>query len=86
MLGALWASRMVLLQSSSDSFKIVRRPYCRIEVLPRKAALCFCCQCHGVLLRAEGVLRISIDCYDTAGSVHLELEIGIVWHRIESTK
>ena len=86
LLAELWASRMVLLQSGPDSFKIVRRPYCRIEVLPRKAALCFCCQCHGVLLSAEGALRISVDCYDTAGFGHLELEIGIVWHRIESSE
>ena len=77
---------MVLLQSGPDSFKIVRRPYCRIEVLPRKAALCFCCQCHGVLLSAEGALRISVDCYDTVWPGHLKLEMGIVWHRIEASK
>ena len=34
----------------------------------------------------EGVFRVSIYCYDTAWSRHLELEISIVWHHIESSK
>ena len=34
----------------------------------------------------EGALRVSIDSYDTTWSGHLELEISIVWHRIESSE
>ena len=45
-----------------------------------------CCEGHGVLLRTEGALCISIDYYNTARSGHLELEIGIVWHCIESSE
>ena len=55
-------------------------------VLLDEAALYFCCQSCGVLLGMEGALRVSIDCYDTAWSGHLEFEISIVWHRIESGK
>ena len=57
-----------------------------IEVLPKEAILYFCCKGRGVLLSTEGVLRISIDCYNTARSGHLELKVGIVWHRIETSK
>ena len=32
------------------------------------------------------LLYVSIDCYDTAWSGHLKLEISIVWHRIDSSK
>ena len=39
-----------------------------------------------MLLSTEGALRVSIDCDDTAWSGHLEFEISIVWHRIESSK
>ena len=39
-----------------------------------------------MLLSTEGALRVSIDCYDTAWSEHLELEISIVRHHIESSK
>ena len=39
-----------------------------------------------MLLGTEGALRISIDCYDTAWSRHLELDISIVRHHIESGK
>ena len=39
-----------------------------------------------MLLSMEGALHVSIDCYDTAWSGHLKLEISIVWHRIESSK
>ena len=41
---------------------------------------------NSVLLCAEGAFRVSIDCYNTAWSGHLELEIGIVRHRIESSE
>ena len=35
---------------------------------------------------AEGAFRVSIDSYDAAWSGHLELEISLVWHRVESSK
>ncbi len=82
----LWTSWIVLLQSSSDSLDGVRGLYCRIEVLSKKTTLYFCCKGHVVLLRTEGALRVSIDCYDAAWSGHLELEISIVRHRIELGK
>ena len=34
----------------------------------------------------RGAFRISIDRYDTAWTGHLELEISIVWHCVESSK
>ena len=37
-----------------------------------------------MLLCSEGALRIAVDCYDTAWTGHLELEISIVWHCIKS--
>ena len=86
LLGELWACHMVLLQSSLNSFKIVRGHYCRIEVLPKKVALSFCCQCRGVLLNAEGALRIPVDCYDTTGSGHLQLEVCVMRYCIEFCK
>ena len=39
-----------------------------------------------MLLCSEGALHISIDCYDAAWTGHLELEISIVQHHIESGK
>ena len=46
----------------------------------------FCRKGRSVLFRTKGTLCISIDCYNTAGSGHLKLEIGIVWHRIKSSE
>ena len=39
-----------------------------------------------MLLGTEGAFRVSINYYDTAWSAHLELEISIVWHRVESSE
>ena len=39
-----------------------------------------------MLLCSEGAFSIAIDCYDAAWPGHLELEISIVWHRVESSK
>ena len=39
-----------------------------------------------MLLGTEGAFRISIDCYDVAWAGHLELEISVVWHFVESSK
>ena len=82
----LLTSWVVLAHGSPDSFDSVREYGCRIKVLLAEAALYFCCQGSGVLLGTEGALRVSIDCYNTAWSGHLELEVGIVRHRIESGK
>ena len=82
----LLTSWTVLLQGSSDSFYSVQGLGRRIKVLLEKAALCFCCEGSGVLLGMEGVFRVSIDCYDTAWSRHLELEISVVWHRVKSSE
>ena len=82
----LLMSRVVLLWNSSDSLDSVRELGRRIEVLLEKAALYFRCQGRGVLLGVEGVLRVSIDCYDTTWSGHLKFEISIVWRCIESSK
>ena len=86
MLGELWTGRTILFQSTLDSLDCVRGLYCRIEGLSKEAALHFCCKGRSVLLRTEGALYISIDCYNTTRSGHLELEVGIVWHRIESSE
>ena len=39
-----------------------------------------------MLLCSEGAFCIAIDCYDAAWTGHLELEISIVWHCVESRK
>ena len=82
----LLTSWTVLPQGSLDSFDSVRELGRRIKVLLEKAALYFCCKGRGVFFSTEGAFRVSIDCYDTAWSGHLELEISVVWHRVESSK
>ena len=39
-----------------------------------------------MLLGAKGAFRVSINFYDAAWSGHLELEISIVRHRVESSE
>ena len=39
-----------------------------------------------MLLGMMGAFRISINCYDAAWSGHLELEVSIMWDRIESSE
>ena len=39
-----------------------------------------------MLLCTKGAFRISVDPDDAAWTGHLELEIGIVWHCIESSE
>ena len=46
----------------------------------------FCREGRSMLFRTEGAVCVSIDCYDPARSWHLELEVCIVWYRIESRK
>ena len=86
MLIKLWTSWTVLLQSSTDSLDSVRELGRRIKVLPEEAALYFYRKGCSMLFSMERAVHISVDCYDTTGSGHLQLEIGIMWHRIESSK
>ena len=86
MLVELLMNWTIMLQSGSNSFGSVRELGRRIKVLPKKATLCFCCKGRGVLLGTEGAFHVSIDCYDTMWSGHLELEISVVWHHIESSE
>ena len=53
LLGELWTCRTILLQGTPDSLDGVRGLYRRIGDLPKKAALYFCCEGRGVLLRTE---------------------------------
>ena len=39
-----------------------------------------------MLLGVEGAFHVSINCYDAACPGHLELEVSIMRHRIESSK
>ena len=39
-----------------------------------------------MLVSTEGAFRVSINCYDAAWTGHLELEISVVWHCVESSK
>ena len=39
-----------------------------------------------MLFCSERAFHVSIDCYDPARSWYLELEVCIVWYRIESSK
>ena len=39
-----------------------------------------------MFLRSEGVFSVSVDRDDSSTAWHLELEMSIVWHRIESRK
>ena len=82
----LWTCRMILLQSTPDTLNGVRGFYRRVGGLPEKVALYFCCEGRSVLLCMEGVFRISINCYDAAWPGQLELEVGIMRHRIESSE
>ena len=82
----LLTSRAVLLQCSLEPLNDVQRLDSRTMMLLEKAALYFCCQGGGVLLCSEGAFHIDIDCYDATWTGHLEIEISIVWHCIESSK
>ena len=46
----------------------------------------FCRKGCSALFCTERVVHISVDCYDPARAWHLELEVCIVWYRIESSK
>ena len=84
LLGELWTCLAILLQGTPDSLEGVRGLYRRIGGLPQKAALHFCCKGSGVLLRTERAFCVSINCYNPARSWHFELEVCIMWYRVES--
>ena len=44
----------------------------------------FCHEGHSMLFRTEGAVCVSIDCYNPARSWHFEIEVCIMWYRIES--
>ena len=46
----------------------------------------FCLKGCSMFFRMERAVHISVDCYDPARAWHLELEVCIVWYRIESSK
>ena len=46
----------------------------------------FRCEGRRVLLRSKRALGVSIDYNDSPRSWHLELEVCVVWYRIESSK
>src|SRR3954463_15919587 len=58
----------------------------RTGELPKKAALYFRCEGRRVFLRSGGALDVSVDRNYSSRAWHLELEICIVWHRIELCK
>ena len=54
--------------------------------MPEKATLYFCHEGCGVLFWTERAVCVSIDYYNPARSWHLEVEVCIVWYRIESSE
>ena len=82
----LLTSWIVVLWGSLDSLDRVRGLGRQCNSRFDKAAMYFRCQGCGVLLSTEGAFHVSIDCYNTVWSGHLEFEIGIVWDRIEASE
>ena len=46
----------------------------------------FCREGRSVIFCTERAVHISVECYDPMWSWHLELEVCIVWYRIESSE
>ena len=82
----LLACLAVLLQGTPDSLDGVRGCCRQIRGLSEKAALYFCREGYGMLFCMERAVHVSVDCYDPVRSWHLELEVCIVWYRIESSE
>ena len=82
----LRTSRAILQQSSSDALDGVRELGRRLEVRLKDAFCCFYCQGGGTLFGTEVEFGLAINCYDATRTGHLELTVGIVWHRVESSK
>ena len=75
---------MILLRGAPDSFDNARS--CRRIGLSEEAALYFCHEGCRMLFCLKGAVHISVDSDDPTRSRHLELEICVVRHRIESCK
>ena len=86
LLVALLACLAILLQGTPDSLDGVRGCCRRIGGWPEKAALYFRHEGCSTLFCMERAVHVSVDCYDPARSWHLELEVCIVWYRIESSE
>ena len=46
----------------------------------------FCREGCSMLFCTERAVHVSVDCYDPARTWHLELEVCIMWYRIESSE
>ena len=46
----------------------------------------FCRKGRNMFFCTERAVHIPVDCYDPARAWHLELEVCVVWYRIESSK
>ena len=77
---------MILLHGTPVSLDGVRVLYRRMGYLPKMGPLYIHREGHSVLLRMERALCVSINCYNPARSWHFELEVCIMWYRIESGK
>ena len=86
LLVVLLACLAILLQSTPDSLDGARGCCRRIGGLLEKAALYFYREGCSVLFCTERAVHVSVECYDPARSWHLELEVCIVWYRIESSE
>ena len=86
LLVALLACLAILLRGTLDSLDGARGCCRRIGGLPEKAALYFYHEGYSVLFCTERAVCVSIDWYNPARSWHLELEVCVVWYRIESSK
>ena len=58
----------------------------RTGEFPEKATLYLRCESRRVLLRTEGAFGVSVDRDYSSRAWHLELEICVVWYRIELCK
>lgn len=79
-------SRAMLPRSSSKSFGGIREPGRRLEVRLQGAAHCFYCYGGGVLVAAGGKVGLALNRDDAAWTGHLELTVGVMWHRVKSSE
>ena len=82
----LLACLVILLWGAPDSLDGARGCHRRIGGLSEEAALYFCHEGCSMLFCTKRAVHISVGCYDPARSWHLELEVCIVWYRIESSE
>ena len=77
---------MILLQGAPDSLDDVRGCRLRIGGLSEKAALYFRREGCSMFFCTERAVHVSVDYYDPARTWHLELEVCVMWNRIESSE